>query len=265
MSELWYPKGVPNRAPSTRWLAITGGPAKGVLHTTESYNFVPQSTYYGTQSWPHCTLAGDGTIYNHIPVNWGAPTLVNRPGGVQTNTDGAVQIEICWRADNIHALPLHMKDALRDWMRWVEAVRGVKRSAVSFVGPEVSPARVDAPQRMSYAQWDSYDGWCGHQHVPENEHWDPGHIDIAYLIGGGQAPPSNEEFLVGLTQTQQNNLINQVTNLHQHLLEITGDASIVRQWVRNIVREELQASDLKFLAFLDSEGVVDLDNDGVPG
>jgi hypothetical protein len=29
----------------------------------------------------------------------------------------------------------------------------------------------------------AYRGWLGHQHAPENRHWDPGAIDIDNLIG----------------------------------------------------------------------------------
>src|SRR5690606_3658218 len=39
-----------------------------------------------------------------------------------------------------------------------------------------------ARQRMSGDQWETYRGWCGHQHVPENDHGDPGAVDIANLL-----------------------------------------------------------------------------------
>ena len=35
---------------------------------------------------------------------------------------------------------------------------------------------------MTNDEWNDFDGWCGHQHVPENEHWDPGKLDIGRLL-----------------------------------------------------------------------------------
>jgi hypothetical protein len=35
---------------------------------------------------------------------------------------------------------------------------------------------------MTEDEWNNFDGWCGHQHVPENEHWDPGKLDIGRLL-----------------------------------------------------------------------------------
>jgi hypothetical protein len=37
-------------------------------------------------------------------------------------------------------------------------------------------------QRMTFAQWRAFYGWCGHQHVPENDHGDPGSLDFAGLL-----------------------------------------------------------------------------------
>jgi hypothetical protein len=36
--------------------------------------------------------------------------------------------------------------------------------------------------RMSPTEWDSFNGVCGHQHVPENTHWDPGAFDWTRLL-----------------------------------------------------------------------------------
>jgi hypothetical protein len=36
---------------------------------------------------------------------------------------------------------------------------------------------------MTYDEWLTFEGLCGHQHVCENDHGDPGALDIARLIG----------------------------------------------------------------------------------
>jgi hypothetical protein len=37
-------------------------------------------------------------------------------------------------------------------------------------------------KRLSGQQWLDFSGWLGHQHAPENDHWDPGAIDITDLL-----------------------------------------------------------------------------------
>ncbi len=35
---------------------------------------------------------------------------------------------------------------------------------------------------MTAAKWDNYNEWCGHEHVPNNDHGDPGALDIKSLL-----------------------------------------------------------------------------------
>lgn len=39
-------------------------------------------------------------------------------------------------------------------------------------------AREDWQGRMSDAEWREFNGICGHMHVPQNDHWDPGAMDL---------------------------------------------------------------------------------------
>ena len=162
---------------------VEGGPFRGVLHTTQSKSYSPSKTsYYGKTFAPHFTLATvDGvlTMYQHYPIDRSARALEHK-GSIQTNRRSAIQIEIAWRAEEIAALPNDYVAKLRDWMRWVEAQTGVKRTAPVFLGEEASGEH--SPSRMTGDQWHDFNGWCGHQHVPENEHWDPGPVDIARLL-----------------------------------------------------------------------------------
>jgi hypothetical protein len=159
------------------------GPYRGVLHTTESKAYLPSTTsYYGHTSAPHFTLAVvDGTLamYQHYPIDRSARSLEHH-GDIETNRRSAIQIEIAWTAEDIAALPANYVAKLRDWMRWVEAQTGIQRVAPTFYGPEAYGA--DSPSRMTADQWSVFNGWCGHQHVPQNVHWDPGKIDIQALL-----------------------------------------------------------------------------------
>jgi hypothetical protein len=75
-----------------------------------------------------------------------------------------------------------MLERLWDWMRWAEAQTGIKSWQYSkFVG-EGDGKGYNSSSRMSDDEWIAYNGWCGHQHVPGNFHWDPGKLDIGRLL-----------------------------------------------------------------------------------
>lgn len=48
-----------------------------------------------------------------------------------------------------------------------------------FIGSRAYGA--SAPTRLTWEAWSRVAGIVGHQHVPGNEHWDPGEIDVARL------------------------------------------------------------------------------------
>ena len=167
----------------------TGGPYvnapfRGVIHTTQSVDYTPSTTnYYGHSNPPHFTVArknGNARVYQHYSVRVAARALANMEGGVQTNRQCAIQIEIAWRAENIANLHPTMKTALRDLIRWISQECNIQRSAPDFFGSEAYGN--GSPARMSSSEWNAFNGWCGHQHVPENLHWDPGRIDIDFLL-----------------------------------------------------------------------------------
>lgn len=194
---VWCPFAKQNRAPTKYWGTYTGGPFKGVLHTTETASFTPHSTLYGGwhTSYPHFTIIlvhfhdhDEVWIYQHIPLDRAARALKNLSGGVQTNTDKAIQIEIVWFAGDAQNMPKILLDAIGKLMRWIEQETGIQRRAIDgfhFYPPENNIQLGREPWRMSGAKWDGFDGWCGHQHVPENVHGDCGKIDIGYLLNVG--------------------------------------------------------------------------------
>jgi hypothetical protein len=165
--------------------SYTGGPFRGVLHTTQSRDYHPSTTeYYGHLNPPHFTLAlknGAAVMYQHYSIKVASRALANPPGGVETNRRSAIQIEIAWTAEKIDELPDVMVEKLKSWMRWVELQTGAVRKAPKFFG-SAQAYGTGSSTRMSGMEWDAFDGWCGHQHVPENSHWDPGVIDINRLL-----------------------------------------------------------------------------------
>ena len=74
--------------------AYAGGPFKIVHHTTEGSTYAgARAAYKANRSDPHFTVSGDD-IFQHIDTAEAARSLKNPPGGVETNRDSAIQIEV---------------------------------------------------------------------------------------------------------------------------------------------------------------------------
>jgi hypothetical protein len=179
-----------------------------VAHTTEGATLYD---YGGGAVAPTVTAVPDFNArrlawYQHFDIDESARALVNAPGGVQTNTANVFQIELVGTCDPAtHAdwarrgvEHIYWPDppdwAVRDlaWlMRWLRDQHGIPlTSGVEWLP---YPASYGASRvRMSFAQWTTFTGWCGHQHVPENDHGDPGALPIARLLAAaaGQTPPT---------------------------------------------------------------------------
>lgn len=160
----------------------TAGPFRGILHTTEAQRFDPSTKqYYGHKNPPHFTLDyaegnGQAFLYQHFKIDRASRALANPAGGVQTNRHSAIQIEICWTAKSINDMPDMMWDRLEKWMRWVERQTGIKPYSPTF--GDSRQYGIGNSLELTPAAWKTFNGWCGHQHVPENAHWDPGPISI---------------------------------------------------------------------------------------
>ncbi|MFI9228971.1 peptidoglycan-binding protein [Streptomyces rimosus] len=156
-----------------------------VLHTTEGNTF---PTYGGGSEAPNFTIRG-GVVRQHFYANHSARALVNRGGGVQTNTLNCVQIELVGTCDK-GGPGLYWPDAsdadlaaLVDLVKWLTSTYPIP--LVSTPKPWLSyPSSYGSRsgQRMSFAEWTNFNGICGHQHVPENDHGDPGNFPIKRLI-----------------------------------------------------------------------------------
>ena len=78
--------GLGNYSPGSRF--------KIVHHTTEGSTAAgAMAAYKANKSDPHFTVDST-TIYQHIDTASTARSLKNLPGGVQTNRDSAIQIEV---------------------------------------------------------------------------------------------------------------------------------------------------------------------------
>ncbi|MFJ3044051.1 hypothetical protein [Streptomyces tendae] len=167
-----------------------------VWHTTEGTSL---PSYGGGASAPNFTAKPDFTAkrlvwYQHFDFDVSSRALVNRSGGVETNTLNVVQVEIVGTCDPAthkkwgstpHLYTPDLPDwAVRDlaaFAKWAHDHHGVPlTSGVTFKAYPSSYGSNGV--RMSGTKWNSYRGHCGHQHVPENDHGDPGLLPMGTIL-----------------------------------------------------------------------------------
>lgn len=159
--------------------------------------------YGGGSSAPNLTAVADLAArklkwYQHFDVETSSRALVNPRGGVETNTMNVCQVELVgtcdpkthtqWKAaDQAHVYwpdaPDRALQAVARFLAWMHEEPGVPLS-----GPKAWPAYPtygSGGQRLTGAQWTDFKGVCGHMHVPENVHGDPGATD--FVAGASNA------------------------------------------------------------------------------
>lgn len=160
--------------------SYTGGPFKGLLHTTEGSSASGAISAFRTNnSWPHFLIDYAGAIWQFLDTAVSARALRNLSGGVQTNRDSVIQLEIVGFAGKPNEHPVAQMDAVRELMRWIEQIHGVKPKGP---GRPFATAYGQHNLRFTNAEWDNFDGWCGHCHCVEQTHWDPGAINLDSLL-----------------------------------------------------------------------------------
>ena len=147
---------------------VAGTPWRWVAHTTEGGNCSINALIPFFQgrpcSTPHFAIDPcQRRKVQFIRLPWSSAALKNLSGGVETNRAHAVQTEITGRAAETPSWP-------DEWVTFVgEHIADLVRAGVPLnlnnvkdcVGPEAGTiATPHAPQRMSYAEWNAFDGIC---------------------------------------------------------------------------------------------------------
>lgn len=122
-----------------------------------------------------------------VPLNRSAYALA-RPGAIQTNRLHAVQVELWGFAAKMD----DAGDQLINWLaeRLLAPVARLVPINLGNVRPRGSGNRcygTESPCRMTAAEWQVFDGVCGHKDVPANKHWDPGRLDMAAIATRAKA------------------------------------------------------------------------------
>ena len=198
---------------ATRYPGDTMEVNTGVLHTTEGTGW---PGYEQGAKAPHFTGKPNFTTKRiewrqHYPVDRSSRALRNLAGGVETNTRDTLQIELIGTCDlatsRNWSLPHIFWPEAPDWalmdvarlMAWLRTEHDIPlTSGLTFYGYPGSYAN-GRGQRLSFTAWNNFRGWCGHQHVPEQVHGDPGSLDVPRLLAMARAivnptiTPSPEE------------------------------------------------------------------------
>lgn len=183
--------------------SFTGGPRKILLHSTETKS--RPSSFGGGSSYPHFCVTWNGSsldIVQYIPLDRAARALVNAPGGVQTNRDGVIQIELTGTCNPaapkdgrlfLPEAPDEYLKQLGEFIRRLAAVVDCSLDVIEEWAPLNDRGYATKSVRMSMSEWDNFGGICGHEHCPENDHVDPGKLDVAralQLSAGSSDPKS---------------------------------------------------------------------------
>lgn len=170
-----------------------------VIHTTEGTSL---PTYGGGATAPNITFVPDFARkrlvgYQHYRTDISSRALVNKLGGVATNTNNVTQAEFVGTCDP--ETSRRWQAAGRQHIFWPQAPDWALREMAEYVAwlneyhgiPLVAPAKWPAyptsyanggGQRMTFEQWNKFHGVCGHMHPPENFHGDPGSLDIIKVL-----------------------------------------------------------------------------------
>lgn len=183
-----------------------------VWHSTET-SVLPD--YSGGSIAPTLTAVPNWSAqrldwYQHFGFDESARALVHAAGQMATNTLNVAQVEIVGTCDPAtHATwtaagtqHLYMPElpdwAIRDlsaFAHWAHDAHSVPLTSGLTWKPY--PASYGSNGvRMTTAQWSAFSGHCGHMHVPENDHGDPGAFPIAAVLAPQTSPtpaPSEED------------------------------------------------------------------------
>lgn len=169
-----------------------------VLHTTE---VMAWPGYAGGATAPHATIKPIPNVgievREHIDPTQFAKALMNLPGGVETNRRGALQYELMGTCNPASKATMYY---------WPEADAVVLAALAQYLRPRLTawniplkapvfkayPASYGANGvRLSGSDWLAFEGVLGHQHVPENDHGDPGDFPIDALLKALTPPPAS--------------------------------------------------------------------------
>jgi len=234
-------------------------------HSTEGTSL---PSYDGGSMAPNFTAKPDFAAkrlvwYQHFDFDVSSRALRNLTGGVETNTLNVGQVEIVgtcdptthakWARSGIqHLYMAELPDwAIRDlaaFAKWANTNHGVPLSSgLTFKAYPSSYGGNGV--RMNGTQWNNFTGHCGHQHVPENDHGDPGAFPMAAILAAAKNGTTQEDD-VALTDADKTWIANAIkTNSFAGVWNTdaigapadAGDVKTNPTWAAQSILKDIQA------------------------
>lgn len=175
--------------PGTKWSLL--------LHTMESDN-LDGAVRYLIQQGSCSHFAFDWRterLVQMVSMNRAARSLASGGNYGKTNAARVIQVEMTGHATDAPDWPKERNEAIGRMIARIAAhVPFRVDMPLSFYGDRsgFTVASKTARQRLSWPAWYRFDAICGHQHAPNNSHWDPGAIDTAEILAAarGTKPPA---------------------------------------------------------------------------
>jgi hypothetical protein len=183
------------QCPFARWQPVdynggeyTGGEFRIVHHTTEGSSATGALEEFKKHFAPHFVVDAK-TIYQLLDTSVAGAALEHH-GDPQTNRLSAVQIEVVGFAGKPKD-PATLANVGK-LCRWIEQIHNVPRVWPNgFPVPAVNGQDAGHHNRNPII-WAAHGGHYGHEHVPENFHWDPAYTkdEVDFLMRDAAAPIS---------------------------------------------------------------------------
>lgn len=166
---------------------FTEGGWKLCIHMTEGSSIEGAvGAYRKNNSWPHATIdPKKRRKVRHLNLNVAARSLANNINdGFQVGRANVLQIEIVGFSAEAQNISQSDLDWIAECFNEIRQAQSFPLNHLDFKVPAT---------RLSDRDWVNYAGIVGHQHAPDNDHWDPGDLNIEYIVSkmGGNIPPSN--------------------------------------------------------------------------
>lgn len=182
---LWLP-GIPYIKSSNNGGSMLGADAYFTWHTYEcGYDVSASSGARGliTQGTEvhFCFNPVTGELVQILPANVAGRGLVNLSGGVQTNRQGRVnlQVEVIGRASR--PWTQDVTDAGRKGVAKLIAFADAWGVPRTHPNGDQGPLTSSSPTNRSVTGWNGPGGYFCHAQVPENTHWDHGAVRFSDL------------------------------------------------------------------------------------
>lgn len=161
-----------------------GGPKLG-LHTTEGPKAEGAiTTLYRNRSWSHFLLSfEERRKIQFLELNVAGKSMSNNTiDGYPTNRSNMIQVEIVGYAAEAVSWPKEKLDWLAQCFKEIRQQFNFPLNHLDFANGV----------RLSDKDFHNYKGIVGHKHAPDNNHWDPGQLDVPYIVSkmGVATPPT---------------------------------------------------------------------------